>query len=84
MHRFVVRRAPDLRGKLLVVLSDSITNAYAFNAGSTSSPETARLLREMSDVQLKYEFDVIFLWFPREYNLVADLVSKRVLVGRSM
>ena len=79
----ISRRWGGKRG-VLVVRSDSLTNTYSVNAGSSSSPACARLLRELASLQRRYGLWVLLSWTPREKNVVADLLSKFSLSGEPL
>ena len=70
--------------KVVLLFTDSITNVFAFAAGSSSSLECHRLLRCASSIMRAHEFSVLALWLPREYNVIADSLSKGVLLGRPL
>lgn len=79
--QFLDSQGHRLRGKILVCLTDSMTNVYAFATGSSSSAACARLLRRASRLQIEHDMEVFLLWCPREFNVVADM-SKNSLPGR--
>mmetsp|Transcript_9642 Transcript_9642/g.18506 ORF Transcript_9642/g.18506 Transcript_9642/m.18506 type:complete len:213 (-) Transcript_9642:608-1246(-) len=53
------RLGPCLRGKVLLAATDSITNAYAINAGSSSSPEGTALLKELAELEREHDFETV-------------------------
>ena len=70
-----------LRGRLIFVLTDSITNFYALNAGSSRSVECNSLIKRLSAVETAGECVIVALWLPREFNVLTDLLSKFALSG---
>ena len=75
---------PRLAGALVVFATDSITNAYAFNSGSSTSPEGNAKLKHVAEAEREYGFDSVAFWLPREFNVVPDALSKGVLIGMNL
>jgi hypothetical protein len=81
--RILETRGSELRGKILVCCTDSVTNVYAFAAGSSGSPASLGLLRRAAALQEEHDCEVLLLWTPREFNVVTDMISKGTLGGMS-
>ena len=75
---------PRLQGCLVVFATDSITNAYAMNSGSSTSPAGNVKLKTIAGVERAHGFETVAVWLPREFNAVADALSKGVLTGLSL
>ena len=69
------------RDRLIILATDSITNAYAINAGTSTSKEGVALLKRLAQAEREHGIDVVAVWLPREYNVVPDALSKGVIVG---
>ena len=69
---------------LVVVATDSITNAFAINAGSSRSAEGTALLKRLAKVERVRDIDVVAVWLPREFNIVPDALSKGLIRGLSL
>ena len=77
----IEKLARHWKGALVVIATDSITNAYAINAGSSSSAEGIALLKRLAQVEREYGIDVVAVWLPREFNIVPDALSKGLIHG---
>lgn len=71
----------QLKGKILVAATDSATNVFAINAGSSRSPECNKLLKRLSKLERQFDFDVVATWCPREFNFITDQLSKLIIIG---
>ena len=72
---------PQLRNKVIISATDSATNSYAINAGSSRAPGCNSLLKELSKLERQLNSNVIAVWSPREFNCVTDFLSKFELPG---
>lgn len=79
--RLCANMGDQLRGKLVVMATDSITNVFAINAGSSSSHLCNDLLMELADLERRFGFESVAVWLPREFNAVPDCLSKGVISG---
>ena len=75
------RFGESLHGKMVVIITDSITNVFAINAGSSSSPECNKLLKRMSIAERHWGFESVAVWMPREFNAIPDALSKFTIPG---
>jgi hypothetical protein len=73
---FARRFGPVLRGKFLLWGTDSATNSFSINGGSSTAVECHQLLRELADLSDQWGFAFAALWLPREHNELADMLSK--------
>lgn len=69
------------RNKVIFLFTDSITNVFAFASGSSTSNNCHNLLRIASSIMVSYNFQILVMWLPREYNVVSDQLSKGALDG---
>ena len=79
--RAVEELADGWGGALVVLATDSITNAYAINAGSSTTEAGTAWLKRLSKVERAMGIDVVALWLPRELNVVPDALSKGLIRG---
>ena len=47
-------------------------------AGRARDLESRKMMRQLSDLQVERCFDVLARWVPREFNVVADLLSRQI------
>ena len=76
--RYAQRHPEELAGRLALFGTDSITNVFALNAGSSRGAESQKLLVELSELALQHDFEPAAVWLPREHNQLADDLSKFV------
>ena len=69
------------RDRLIILATDSITNAYAINAGTSKSEAGVALLKRLAQAEREHGLDVVAVWLPREFNVVPDALSKGVIIG---
>ena len=77
--RYAQRHPEELAGRLALFGTDSITNVFALNAGSSRGSDSQQLLLQLSDLALRHDFEPAAVWVPREHNQLADDLSKFVL-----
>ena len=65
-------------GKLVCFGIDNAGLVLSILAGRARDLESRRLMRALSDVQCERKFDALARWVPREWNLVADLLSRQI------
>jgi len=68
------------QGKIIRCGIDNAGAVYMLNSGSAGQPDCADLLRQIADYQLKYDFDIVATWVPREFNEAADSLSRNNVV----
>ena len=82
--RAVEELASGWGGALVVLATDSITNAYAINAGSSTTGTGTAWLKRLAEVERATGIDVVALWLPRELNIIPDALSKGLIRGLPM
>ena len=82
--RAVEELASGWGGALVVLATDSITNAYAINAGSSTTGTGTAWLKRLAEVERATGIDVVALWLPRELNIIPDALSKGLIHGLPM
>ena len=71
--------ASGWKGALVVLATDSTTNAYAINAGSSTTETRMAWLKRLAEVERATGIDVVALWLPRELNIIPDALSKGLI-----
>ena len=84
IHRWLLRNAPKLSGTVLVAFTDSISNVYCLNAGSSKSKLQNTMIKEISSMQRTHHFAIVAVWLPREFNPIPDMLSKGELTGENL
>ena len=74
----------ELAGSILLTCTDSATNSFSINAGSSRAPGCLSLLKAISRLERVHQVDVIALWCPREFNTITDHLSKFSLHGADL
>lgn len=63
----------------ITVGSDSLGVVFAWASGSSKSSAIVSLLRDISTTIRAKNITLLLYWLPREYNVVADLLSKDLI-----
>ena len=79
--RVLERFGPQLAGSILLTATDSATNSFSINKGSSRAIGCNALLKRLSALERRHDIDVIAIWCPREFNSVTDFLSKNGLPG---
>ena len=61
----------------MVFGTDNTGVVFGLNAGRVHAHARRALMRELADLQERYQFEVIGRWIPRELNEVADGLSRQ-------
>jgi hypothetical protein len=67
---------PRWRGKTVIFATDNLGNAIGINTAKAARGAARKLLAELYDLADKYDFELLAVWVPREYNVVCDALSK--------
>ena len=71
-----LRTRPGLDGRLLLVLTDSASNAYRINAGAARyGTEALRMLQETYELADARGISLLAFWAPRCVNAAADALA---------
>jgi hypothetical protein len=70
---------PSLSDRVLVITTDSLSNAIALNKGASCSGVTGPILRRIFLAAAKHRVTIIGDWIPRRYNYFCDDVSKYIV-----
>jgi hypothetical protein len=46
------------------------------NSGAAAAADCALLLRQIAELESKYDFTIVASWVPREFNVAADTASR--------
>lgn len=70
------RLGPEANGKVVIVTTDNLGNAYAINKGSCKSPLAYPVLCRIFEVAAERQMYLIADWIPRDFNTFCDELSK--------
>ncbi len=73
------QRGHRLKNKLVISLTDSATNSYSINAGSSQADFCNAALFRLATLQNKFGCDLLAKWLPREFNAITDAMSKNLI-----
>ena len=79
--RCLERFETEFVNSVLIAFTDNVGNVYAVNAGSTRSPDEAAMLERMAVIQRRGNIRLLASWLPREFNPIADMISKLEIDG---
>ena len=66
------------RGRTIVAGTDNTGVVFGLNAGRVHTHRGRRLMRELGDLMQEHQLEIIGAWVPRELNVVADCLSRRM------
>lgn len=70
------RVGSQMAGQVLIITTDSSSNVFALNKGSTQEYHAAKLLRRIFELAEQHRLYLIGDWIRRLYNDVCDALSK--------
>ena len=71
------RLAGHWKGRMVVWVTDNSGVAHALNAGRAFDPRARELLKELADLMIKYNFDIIGRYAWRGLNIAGDCLSRQ-------
>jgi hypothetical protein len=66
------------KGKMVSFGVDNAGLALCLNAGRARDAAARGLMRELADLMIKYDFEIVGRWVPRLHNVIADLLSRQI------
>jgi hypothetical protein len=67
---------PSWRHKIVRCGIDNAGVCYMLNSGAAAAADCALLLRQIAELESKYDFTIVASWVPREFNVAADTASR--------
>ena len=78
------RYGAEWTGRIVVAGADNTGAVYGINAGRVHSHRARGMMRELGDLQQEHQFELVGGWVPREYNVVADSLSRQMSLLESV
>ena len=83
LHPIIVaarRHRHEWNGRIVRFGVDNQSVVYMINSGKSKCDHCQCLLRELSELERRYQFRSISSWVPREFNVVSDLLSRQIAI----
>jgi len=78
------RYGAEWTGNIVVAGADNTGAVYGINAGRVHSHRARGMMRELGELQQEHQFELVGGWVPREYNVVADSLSRQMSLLESV
>lgn len=80
----VEQMAPLAKGKILIITTDNVGNAFSLNRGTCRSPAAFDILNLIFETAGRHNVYLVGDWIPRDYNILCDKLSKYELTVRGI